>query len=360
MDCLDAQASISEALDGATSDAAKLDAAKQHCRDCAECGAFVRSLTLIKRAGLPEPPVGLADSVMDAVRKEAAEKARVEAAVVAALPRPEAADAGASEATDASGAAATAAGDTTVSRLDSRRRIRPAALAAWVGAAAIFLVGIGTIGVLGVRLMSPPPKTVATGVVVGAASTQGGAGANDKAALEAAPSAPASATERATVSATSDFVTFKGTAYRLAGPATVDGSQLKPLGTTTTSLDGGNVRSRPVQSIAGSPSIYVASDSGQLLELQPLERAFQGRTYRLSSADIVAFGVWPTLPAGIAQPTSADGSPTFLAVGTDSAGVTIYRRTSSPASEGIAVAPGAPEGDSANGIPGWSWWTPIP
>jgi hypothetical protein len=320
----------------------------------------VRSLTLIKRAGLPEPPADLADRVMNAVGKEAAEKARVEAAAMAATPQPEADDSSASESASAYGASARAAGDGATSPLAGRRRIRPAALAAWVGAAAIFLVGIGTIGVLGVRLMSPAPKTVATGVVVGGASAQSGAGASDKALTEAAPSAPASSTARATVSATSDFVTFNGTAYRLTGPATVDISQLKPLGTTTTSLDGGNVRSRPVLGVAGSPSVYVASDSGQLLEFQPLERAFQGRTYRMNSADIVAFGVWPTLPSGIAPPTSADGSPTFLAVGADSAGVTIYRRTSTPVAEGIAVAPGAPEGDSANGIPGWSWWTPIP
>jgi hypothetical protein len=85
MDCLEAQAAISEALDGAAPDAEVLDAAKQHCRECADCASFVSALNVVKRAPLPEPPGDLADRVMVAVRSEFAAEQALAAAAAAAL-----------------------------------------------------------------------------------------------------------------------------------------------------------------------------------------------------------------------------------------------------------------------------------
>ena len=152
MDCLDAQAAISEALDGATSDASALDAAKQHCRECAECAAFVRALTVVKRAGLPEPPAGLTDRVMAAVRAEAAAASARDAADTAEATAAGARDSAVPGSSDAdrgdavtglpagTDAARTGGRSRSATRL---RRTRPAVLAAWAGAAAVFLIGIG-------------------------------------------------------------------------------------------------------------------------------------------------------------------------------------------------------------------------
>ena len=72
MDCNEAQSVISDALDGVTQDAATLEDAKQHCRDCHDCTEFVRALNLVKRAPLPEPPADLVERAMAGVRAEAA------------------------------------------------------------------------------------------------------------------------------------------------------------------------------------------------------------------------------------------------------------------------------------------------
>ena len=116
------------------------------------------------------------------------------------------------------------------------------------------------------------------------------------------------------------------------------------------------MRARDVKGTTGLPGVYMEDDTGELMEFEPVERVFEGRTYQLHSADLAAFGIWPALPAGIATPSSANGSPTFTAAGADASGVTIYRRTASTVSEGIAVAPGAPSEDPANGNPNWTWW----
>jgi hypothetical protein len=155
-------------------------------------------------------------------------------------------------------------------------------------------------------------------------------------------------------------VVYNATAYRLLGPSTLDKARLTKLGMASSSLGGATVQAREVLGSAATPVIYVESDQKELLEFQPLERTFEGRTYRLRSAALTAFGVWPMLPSDIAQPTSADGSPTFSAVSTDSAGVAIYRRTSLTTAQGIGVAPGAPASDPAGGNPNWTWWTPAP
>jgi hypothetical protein len=366
VDCLDAQAAISEALDGATSDTAALDAAKQHCRDCAECGAFVRSLTLVKRAGLPEPPADLADRVMVTVRREAAADVAAQAAetdtgVVAKVGALEAAGAAATDvASEGSDAPRGNAEESGTVRLSRRlKRTRPTILAAWIGAAALLVAGIGTVGVMGVRLMSQPPTAVSTGRVLGSGASAGNVTGADQA-PQAAESAAGSAAKGTTTSAAGDYIVFNGTAYRLVGPSTISRTQTSQLGSTKTSLDGATALTRDVLGAGTDAKVYVANDQGQLLEFERVERTFQGTVYQLKSGEISAFGTWPGLPPDIAKPTSADGSPTFLAVGADSAGVTIYRLATSTLAKGIAVAPGGAESDPAGGNPGWTWWAPGP
>jgi hypothetical protein len=366
VDCLDAQAAISEALDGATSDAAALDAAKQHCRDCAECTSFVRALNLVKRAGLPEPPADLADKVMVSIRREAAadmatSEVRADPAAIAEVGAPEDSGAAASGvAAEGSEALRQTAEDSRVIPISRRlKRTRPGVLAAWIGAAALLVAGIGTVGVMGVRLMSQPPTAVSTGRVLGSGPSPSNVGGTDQA-PQAAESAAGNAAKGATASAAGNYIVFNGTAYRLVGPSTVDRTRISQLGSTKTSLDGGSPRTREVLGASGDPKVYVVNDQGQLLEFERLERTFQGRVYQMKSGDIPSFGTWPGLPPDIAKPTSADGSPTFLAVGADSAGVTIYRLATSTVADGIAVAPDSAESDPAGGNPEWTWWAPGP
>jgi hypothetical protein len=367
MDCLDAQAAISEALDGAAPDAAMLDAAKQHCRECADCASFVRALSAVKRAPLPEPPADLTDRVMAAVRGEAAaEQRRAEAAATAAL----AAGAGTQDAAGVgtSAGASTAPDDLPAGADESptllvpqrRSRARSTELAAWAAAAAVLVVGMGVVGVMGIRLISQGQPAASSNVVVGEASVPRDAGASDQSQLPVAESAVDSATKATSVSAGPAYIVYNGIAYRLVGPASVQKTQLKLLGTTRTSLDGGALRARDVLSAADSPGVYVENDRGELQEFQPLERTFEGRAYRLKSSDVSAFGAWPAMPTDIPQPSAADGSPAFSAAGADPSGVTIYRRTSSTTAEGIAIAPGTPADDPANGNPNWTWWTLAP
>jgi hypothetical protein len=365
VDCLDAQAAISEALDGGTTDAAALDAAKQHCRDCLECTSFVRALNLVKRAGLPAPPADLADKVMVSIRREAAadmaaREDRADAGAVAGVGAHEAAAGASDVAAEGSDASRENAEGGRVIPISRRlKRTPPAVLAAWVGAAALLVAGVGTVGVMGVRLMSQPPTAVSTGRVLGSGQPQGNDTGADQA-PQAAETAPAGAAKGTTTSAAGDYIVFNGTAYRLVGPSNINRTQVSQLGSTKTSLDGGSPLTREVLGASGDPKVYVVNDQGQMLEFERAERTFQGTVYQLKSGEISSFGTWPGLPPEIAKPTSADGSPTFVAVGADSAGVTIYRLATSTVAKGIAIAPGTAESDPAGGNPEWTWWAPGP
>jgi hypothetical protein len=360
MDCLDAQAAISEALDGAPSDADALATAREHCQECDECLSFVRALTVVKRAPLPEPPADLADRVMAAVRAEAvaasAGAAGVTAAANTAGQAPRAAEtAAAASAGPASSPPHAAGGAPSAIPISTRlKQTRPRVLAAWASAAAVLLVGIGVTSVLGIRMMTTPPAT--TTATLGSAPRNDAN--SDQAQPQAAESAAGSVAKTVPAVSESDFIVFNGSAYQLVGPSTVQISKLSQLGITKSSLEGSDVRNRQVMGANGMESVYVLNDLGKLLEFKPVTRKYAGQTYQLKSGEVPAFGEWPVLPADIAEPTSEDGSPTFMAVGADPGGITVYQLTASTATKGIALAPGAPEGDAVAGSPNWSWWAP--
>jgi hypothetical protein len=365
MECLDAQAAISEALDGATSDAAALEAAKQHCRECVECAAFVRALTVVKRAPLPQPPADLTARVMAAVRREAAaDRATAEHATAKAV---SAVDSGAGGAVSMHGATyatdsiPTQADEPSVVPISQRlSRSRPGAVAAWIGVAALLVVGFGTVGVMGVRLISQPQATRSAVVALDSSSSRPNVGGAAPAQPPAAESAPAAVAQGGAVSSASNYIIFNGTAYRLVGPSTLSRSQVRQLGSAMTSLEGSNPRTRDVLGASDPAMVYVVDDQGQLLEFGRVVRTFQGRTYQLRSGQMTTVDTWPVLPSEIATPTSSDGAPTFVAVGADPSGAMIYRQASSTTAQGIALAPGTPANDPAGGSPNWTWWTPTP
>lgn len=368
MECLEAQTTISEALDGTPIDATWLTSAKQHCRECSECGAFVRGLAVIKRAPLPQPPAGLADSVMIAVRAEAAENARREARTpeeVSARMIPATESESLSEhspdatfgSPDSSGPLAHSL-DTAAMGTDApgRARTSPFATIAWASAAAVFLLGIGVVAIGGIRQMSSGSlaKSSAIESEYAGSSTQDTArapSATDDSTQEVAPSAqPASSSN--------DFVSFNGFAYRLVGPEAMQRSSLSDIGMTTTSLDSTTPRARTVKALQGSSRIYLEDDRFQILAFEPVFREFEGRSYQLSTRDISGFGTWPMLPSQIAAPSQENGAPSFVEAQGTGQEVKIYRLAAGTVGSGIAVAPGSPASDPAGGNPNWTWWTP--
>jgi hypothetical protein len=106
--------------------------------------------------------------------------------------------------------------------------------------------------------------------------------------------------------------------------------------------------------------LYIADSSGALLGFTRVKRQFSGRTYYLTSAALTSLGAWPTLPTNVAAPTTPNGYPTFVQVGSDSSGVKVFRLSSSPGSGDIAIAPGSAASDPAAGNPNWTLWEPAP
>ncbi len=126
----------------------------------------------------------------------------------------------------------------------------------------------------------------------------------------------ASASRRGPTSSSSTEV-----AYRLVGPSTLEKSQLTLLGTTTTSLDGGAMRARDVYGRDRHPGGLHRGRRRRAPGVQAgRARRSRDAPTSCSSADLAAFGIWPALPAGIATPSSSDGSPTFIGCGRRSVG----------------------------------------
>ena len=355
MDCTQAQEAITAALDRTPVDAEYLAAAKEHCRTCPQCGAFVRAQLVVKQMPLPEPPSGLADRVMVAIHAEAEADAR-RAAVVTSPSH------GASPA-DAAGAAAPLPEPSDEPRATLRapaRRRKPlgrvATAVALVGVAALMFVAAVSLAVFGSSQMNGR-KAVTSSVYDSAAPSApqatAGAGASGSA-------GSAAATEGAVVAANSaSYVTLNGSVYVLTGPVSIDQSKLTVTGVTSTALSSGRTPiQRTVLVGTGPDTIYIADDSSQLLSFKRVTRQFRGATYQLTSAAIPAFGEWPSLPTQIPQPASADGSPAFVSAGKDTAGVSVYRLSTSSGASGIAIAPNTPAPDPAAGSPNWTWWAP--
>ena len=384
MDCIQAQAIISEAVDHSPIDAAVLEAAKEHCRTCPECGAYVRALNDVKRAPLPAPPMDLADRIIEAVRAEArASRSAADVAASAAdgaqfgtrvgapdgtseLP---AADAGtqalAGAQPDIAPSVSTRhatpiSGGMSVGRsaLDRRRTY------AWLGAAAVVLVAVGVLGALGVmRLVGggsrstslttemastapAEPKMAASGQAPEADLTGGQSGA------ARVPSAASSATA-------GEYVVLSGIVFQHSGPADLAVDQIPTIGTMRlASSPTQTATMRTVYAKDAAHRIYIADDSQVLQSFDVVTRDYQGITYLLRARDISALGTWPQLPADIQAPTSPDGSPVFTLDSRATSSTPVYHRTGSTAKQGIAIPPNTPAPDPASGNPNWTWWAP--
>ncbi|HEY5541185.1 MAG TPA: hypothetical protein VIL41_07015 [Coriobacteriia bacterium] len=343
MECIQAQQVISTALDREAVDAHQLEEAKAHCRTCAECGVFVRAQFVAQQVPLPEPPADLVDRVMAQVRAEAT-----------------AAEAAACAIADANAAAAEREPSPLPPQIATLapkpRRVRDLPRA-WVAAAAaaaviVALAGTGAVVVFGMRELNAGPTIKST-----VSSNPESAQQAPSVSADLSGGAPAGAAQGATEAVAAQSITVSGTVYRLVGPATIDTATATRVGTTTTALSGNHSAQRDVW--AASPSaetVYLADDSGAKFSFARVTRTYAGFTFVLTSAELTSYGQWPTLPAQMAPPSSADGQPTFTFDGTDASGTRVYRLTNASVGQGIAVAPKSPAGDPAGGNPNWTWW----
>lgn len=351
MDCLQAQQVISDALDKVPVDDVSVEKAKLHCTGCPECNSFVRAIASTMRAAMPEPDPELPDRVMAAIRADMEAQAIQRAATAAR-----------SSASDREGAA-----DQPETRTDNVVRLGDSArrrtLIAWGSAAAVVLIAAGMFANQGVRqILTPTDATLMdsrTGIpaqqesAVMAPSTQnnGVAGTQESGVPSVAPAA-----------APDNYIEVDGTAYKQAGAVPdVDRAALNAVGSTTSSLaSGGAATQHKVLAGTQDPSrVYIALPDGTLTAFDRVTREYRGALYALKTGSIESFGIWPTYPSGVGKPTSDDGKPVFRELGPDTTGATLFEPLAGGATIGIAVGPGSPSSDPAQGNPDWTWWAPV-
>lgn len=372
MDCIEAQAAISEALDHSPVDASTLEAAKTHCRECPECTEYVRALNALRRAELPRPPADLTDRIMAVVRAEAARAEQAsavldeESATAAAL---------AEVLEDEDSDRITALQPTVLPRVTvERARMSRGQMIAWGSAAAVVLLAVGITSALGIlRLTTASNNRNAQQATVQSAAplaaSPGGAPEGEAAKLadetDFGGGAALDSGERgsgAPVVSARVFVVFKSSVYMHQGVSAQAKSDLQAAGEVSVAFEADTPpQMRPVYAGAEGDTIGIEDSDGQLQRFVLVTRSYQGTVYRLQSADIVTYGGWPTLPAGVAKPVPPDnptGAPAFALDGKDMAGTSVYHRIGADRQTGIAIPPGTPATDPAAGNPNWTWWVP--
>lgn len=369
MDHLEAQSIVSEAMDREPVDAELLAAAKEHCRACPECSAFVSAQLAARRLPLPEAPADLADRVMAAVRAEAqADRAAGDVAAQAA------AETAAAKAAKAAEPIATLAPPKRTARRQLKLP-RPLVVGGIAAAMLVALVGAGTLVVIGSRQMSSPTRQIGKLTTTAqsaaeaptldykpekapaAADSAGGATSSSKSTQYGAAGADADSK----INPASELITVNGVVYMYTGPASVSVSTMQALGVTTSALDAKKtaIQRTVYQDPTGANTVYVEDDAKQVIAFGKVTRSYLGLTYQMMSSDLTAYGQFPNLPAGMTAPTSADGSPSFMYDGTDSSGIKVYRQSTAPSTQGIAVAPRSDASGPAAGDPYWTWWAPV-
>ncbi len=343
MDCNEAQRIISERLDDEYLDSEQLALAKKHCRACQDCSAYVRALVQVQRSPLPRPPADLPDRVMAAVRAEASRVAVVPAEEEQPeVPLPEA-------------PASPTFGASLLGYVTAPRNRRTVTI--WGAAAATLFIVASVTAIGGLRQITADP----TASRQAAEQTK----SSDLSDMNAAPESTSQdaiggSVASEPVSAVPDYIVVSGVVYVATGPISgVETSTLSPAGSTRSSLSvGGAPTSRAVLGLGDPARVYIVNDTGELLGFDRVTRSYRNATYALSSAELLTYGLWATLPAGVDQPTNPNGMPEYVSAGTDELGVEVFRPTAGGTDSGFAVAPGTPASDPAAGNPGWTWWIP--
>jgi hypothetical protein len=386
VDCIQAQAIISEAIDRSPVDAAVLEMAKEHCRTCPSCAVYVRALNEVKSAPLPAPPADLADRIVAAVRAEAeanvhaeseptpegeTRATEIEAVELESAPQWQSVpDASVPAVAELRPHVAPLVTEIPVAEIASRVSVGSSPLDrrrtyAWLGAAAVVLVAVGVLGALGVM------KLVGTGSRTAVQTSQMAATAPAEPQASAGGAAPQteSTTERAGVAAVpstvatapaGEYVVLAGIAYLHSGPADLTVAQVPNVGTMRLAFSSGKTPTmRTVYAKDAKQRIYIQDDSQVLQSFDVVTRTYQGVTYSLRARDIDTLGTWPQMPVDIQTPTSPNGSPVFALDSESTSSAPVYHRTGSSAKQGIAIPPNTPPPDPAAGNPSWTWWMPL-
>jgi hypothetical protein len=376
MTCIDAQATLSAAHDRETVAAADLAAAREHCANCPECSSFEAGLRYLDLLPVPSAPDGLIERVMGVIAPLAAEQEQLRLleaerdeadSVGSELPVPEtSAEASEVEALPAPEPAAfvpfvPAAAPSAQERFLSRFPwfVGPVRWATYGAAAALAASALIAFVVVGMQGGPSPANTASSQSQAPLDLTFSGQG--NTSAPPAAGAAPAPAQAPVPASAP-DYVIYKDFVYA-PGALLADSSSATPtIGTLLTAFAApGAPQSVTVfRSPLTDGSIVVKGPDGLRL-FTPVTRMMSSVRYQLTSGKpIDRFGTWPVLPDRFPAPTNSAGTPSFVAAGTDSLGVTVFSATGRPVTEGFAIAPGTPTSDPAAGNPNWTWWSPAP
>ena len=348
MECIEAQAVISSALDRDDVPQAVLEDAKQHCRTCAKCARLMKALVAMRKAPLPETPAGLEDRIMSAVRAEAARRASTSHEAVSGLVPTTPKD---TRESTARTAPVTSLEELRARLTDPRTR---RTVVTWSAVAATVFVAAGIGALAGLRtIIAPSPQNVAVlESTAFSADDVAGTAAQPKGSFSesASPEADALALRAAAV----NLIEVSGYAYRFVGPdASVLATSLAEIGRTRSDLGGAFASDHRVLGTTDRSRVFITR-AGEVLAFDRVTRSYQGRTYQLTTRPIDGFGDPATMPSAIPEPSSPDGAPTFEPAGDATGQSGAFVLTGRDPSAGIALAPGTDPTLSS----GWTWWTP--
>jgi hypothetical protein len=367
MECIEAQSLISAGMDREPVSAASLAQAKEHCRTCPQCSAFVSTQLAARQAALPQPPADLHERTMTRIRAEA-ETMAADAAATAASQQ-------VSEATEPASDPSASAAPTREIRVPAfitptlapkppkeRSRGRGWPSIAVAAGVVVALVGTGLVVTFGMRLISS----------MGSETDRGAYTFDGKVSSGAPEAAPAQTQDGRAPGP--NAITIKGMVYVQGESSDADSSTLTPVGTFSSGLDGDSASTRTAYRDADdSMKIIVADNAGMLWEFAPVTRDYLGDTYVLVSKELARFGQWPALPKSMEAPADDQGGTTFAKRGTDSTGARVFIPSApftgygsevvipgvSSAPSMIALAPRS-AGSILADDPNWTLWLQLP